>query len=238
MRVGSTEISLPTLLAIGFVLGMRHATDADHLVAVSTIVARARHVRAASLVGALWGVGHTVTILLVGGLIVLFRVTLPPRVGLSLELLVAIMLVVLGLLNFTGLHDALSARLDLRHVHIDPEAPRTLTPLRLLRSLVVGIVHGLAGSAAVALLVLTTVKDRGFAMACIAVFGLGTVAGMTLITSLFALPFTLASGRLARLERHIGWLSGAVSIAFGAVLIYQIGFGDGLFTADPRWTPH
>jgi sulfite exporter TauE/SafE len=231
-------MSLITLVALGFVLGVRHATDADHLVAVSTIVARTRTVRAASLVGALWGLGHTVTILLVGGVIVVFRVVLPPRLGLSLELVVAIMLVVLGVLNFAGVHDGLSTRLGLRHDHAVPSALEAQTPSRLLRALVVGVVHGLAGSAAVALLVLTTVRDRALAMGCIAIFGLGTVAGMMAMTSLFALPFTVASRRLARFERHVGWLAGAVSIAFGVVLIYQIGFGDGLFTADPRWTPH
>jgi len=236
-------MSLVSLLVLGFLLGLRHATDADHLVAVSTIVARARTLRAASLVGAVWGLGHSVTLLVVGGAIVLFRVVLPPRLGLTLELLVAVMLIVLGVWNFAGLHDGLSHRLGLAHAH-GPQPggdPHHVVPgssfARLVRSLVVGVVHGLAGSAAVALLVLTTVREPGFAMACIAVFGLGTVAGMTAMTSLFALPFRFAPERFARLERHVGWLAGAVSIGFGAVLVYQVGFGDGLFTADARWTP-
>jgi high-affinity nickel-transport protein len=228
--------SLPALLGLGFVLGMRHATDADHVVAVSTIVTRARSVLGASLVGALWGVGHTVTLVLVGGAIVLFRLTLPARVGLSLELLVGIMLVVLGLLNFTSAHHAITTRFGLQHTH-DPPGPTDGLRTRLGRAVVVGTVHGLAGSAAVALLVLTTVESPRLAMACILVFGLGTVGGMMAMTSLFAIPLRAAAARLAHVDRYVAWLAGAASLAFGLLIIYRIGFGDGLFTSDPRWTP-
>src|SRR5215831_3618739 len=91
-----------SILALGFFLGMRHATDSDHVVAVSTIVSREKSVLSASLVGALWGVGHSLTILIVGGAIIFFGVVLPARVGLTMEFSVALMLVVLGLLNVTG----------------------------------------------------------------------------------------------------------------------------------------
>src|SRR5258708_6928622 len=95
-------ISLLSIVVIGFLLGMRHATDADHVIAVTTIVSRQRSIRQASLIGALWGVGHTLTICVVGAAIIVFHVLIPPRVGLAMELCVGLMLVLLGALNLTG----------------------------------------------------------------------------------------------------------------------------------------
>src|SRR5437868_12911248 len=96
-------IGLLTIVAIGFFLGMRHATDPDHVIAVSTIVTREHSVKRSALVGVAWGIGHTLTIMAVGGAIVLFRITLPPRVGLTMELAVAVMLIVLGIKNLGSL---------------------------------------------------------------------------------------------------------------------------------------
>ena len=95
-------LTLLSIVVLGFFLGMRHATDADHVVAVTTIVSRERSVGAAALIGVLWGVGHTLTILLVGGAIILFGIVIPPRMGLTMELSVALMLILLGVLNLTG----------------------------------------------------------------------------------------------------------------------------------------
>src|SRR3989442_10653772 len=92
-----------SLIALGFFLGMRHATDADHVIAISTIVTRQRTVRGGVLIGGLWGLGHTLTIILVGGAIIVFSVVIPPALGLTMEMTVALMLVVLGLWNLTGL---------------------------------------------------------------------------------------------------------------------------------------
>jgi len=92
-----------TVVLLGFFLGMRHATDPDHVIAVTTIVSRQRTIRAAAAIGILWGVGHTLTIMGVGGAIILFGLVVPPRLGLSLELAVALMLIVLGILALTGL---------------------------------------------------------------------------------------------------------------------------------------
>lgn len=211
------------VLALGFVLGVRHATDPDHVVAVTTIVSRDRRLAAAARVGAVWGVGHTLTLFVLGGAIVLFGVVVPPRVGLALELAVAAMLVLLGVRNL----------LVAKKTHVHPHARDSQT----MRSLGVGVVHGLAGSAAVALLVLTTIRDARWALAYLLLFGVGTIAGMTLLTTAVALPFSLASGRLARAERAITWVTGAVSVAFGVVLAWHIGFVDGLFAATPHWQP-
>src|SRR5437868_7448017 len=96
-------IAVLSLMILGFVLGMRHATDPDHVIAVSTIVTRQPTIRAALLIGSLWGVGHTLTIVAVGGAIVLFTIVIPPRLGLSMEMAVALMLIVLGMWNLTGI---------------------------------------------------------------------------------------------------------------------------------------
>jgi high-affinity nickel-transport protein len=237
-------MGLFTVLTLGFFLGMRHATDSDHVVAVTTIVSREKSVRAASLVGALWGIGHTLTILLVGGAIILFGIVFPARVGLTMEFSVALMLVLLGLMNVMGFQKDVE-RLRAKHVHHDDAAhdatheahPRFGRSVAL-RSLIVGTVHGLAGSAAVALLVLSTIRDAAWGVLYLFVFGVGTVAGMMLITSAIAAPFVYTARRFSNWNRHIGWVTGLVSVALGLFLVYQIGFVNGLFGATPRWEPH
>ena len=258
---------LPAIAALGFFLGMRHATDADHVIAVSTIVTRARGTRSAAMIGAVWGVGHTLTILIVGAGIILLGWVIPARVGLSLELSVGIMLIILGFMNLRGIltrlpagpatHSHAHSHGDYVHTHAhghDPEshshnADQTpvawldghlgrLGAYQLVRPLVVGVVHGLAGSAAVALLVLATIPSPAWAIAYLLVFGLGTVAGMMLITALIALPTAYAAGRQAAWQRGLRLASGLVSLGFGLFLAWQIGIGHGLFTGRPEWTPH
>lgn len=267
-------IQFLSIAGLGFFLGMRHATDADHVIAVSTIVSRERTVGAAVLIGILWGIGHTLTILVVGGAIILFSVVIPPRIGLTLEFSVALMLILLGALNLTGImrwitdtfaggsgregeihshphthgdyvHSHPHGHGPTGHGHAEEETPqawldRTFGRLglyQLLRPLVVGIVHGLAGSAAVALLVLTTIRNPMWALAYLVVFGVGTIAGMVLITAAIALPFAYTVKRFAQVNRSLAVASGLLSLGFGLFLVYQIGFVDGLFTGHPRWTP-
>jgi high-affinity nickel-transport protein len=225
--------TLPSILALGFLLGMRHATDADHVVAVTTIVTRDRTLRGAAGIGALWGAGHTLTVLLVGGAIIVFGLAIPPRLGLTLELAVGVMLVVLGALALRNHGDAQA------HAAI-AGADRRLGGWRsyaVLRPLFVGIVHGLAGSAAVALLVLGTLHDPRWAVAYLAVFSAGTIAGMVLITTVLAVPVAAASGAFARAGRWLAVAAGVASVALGVLLVYRIGFVDGLFTGELRWTP-
>jgi len=227
------------ILALGFFLGMRHATDSDHVIAVTTIVSRARSARAALWVGALWGLGHTATILTVGGSIVLFGWVIPPRLGLSMEMSVAIMLIVLGVMNLSG---ALSRINQVAHGHAhDGDADENVPHLHVrgpLRPLVIGVVHGLAGSAAVALLVLATIKSAGMALVYLAIFGAGTVAGMMLLTLAMALPISAFSRRFDNVEQLLARVTGLVSIAFGLFLAYRIGVADGLLFGVPVWSPH
>jgi high-affinity nickel-transport protein len=213
-------MSLLALLLAGFLLGIRHAVDPDHVVAVSTIVTRFRSIGRAARVGALWGVGHTATILLVGGAIAMFRVTIPPRLGLGMELLVAAMLIVLGAVNLFG-----------RHPSTDDAAFAPLRPIAI------GFVHGLAGSAAVALLVLTAIGDPRWSVAYLLAFGMGTVAGMMLATAAMAVPIQVAAARIGGLQRNLRLASGAFSVGFGLFLVHQIGVVEGLFSGTPIWEP-
>jgi high-affinity nickel-transport protein len=208
------------LLGSGFLLGMLHAGDPDHVVAVTTIVSDQRSVRRAGAIGALWGIGHTVPLLVLGGAIVALRVAVPPRLALALEFGVALMLIALGVANIL--------RRPHRHAHAADDAGRA--PGRM-RPLVVGFVHGLAGTAAVALYVLTRVDSPLLAMTALLLFGVGTVAGMMLITALVGLPASFASARFPGAAPWLRVASGVVSVGFGLLLAHRIGIEDGLFVA-------
>lgn len=267
-------IHLISIIALGFFLGMRHATDPDHVIAITTIVTRQRNLTRAALTGVFWGIGHTLTILVVGTGIILFKLAVSPRLGLSMELSVGLMLVVLGLMNLVSFFRAVPK--GLIQVDDEPEAAHEHThnrdddvcshpradlrqsdsqrhehePLIALdrafgkigvyqniRPLVVGVVHGLAGSAAVALLVLTTISNSQWAVVYLLVFGVGTIAGMMLITMSVASAFRYVGVRSEVFGRRLGLAAGLVSLAFGLFLAYQIGFANGLFVGHPHWIP-
>lgn len=213
---------LALTLLTSLLLGMRHATDPDHVIAVTTIVARERSPLRAAGIGALWGLGHTITVLAVGGAIILFRLSISPRVGLSVEFAVAVMLVALGVFNMAG---GIA-----RQSHAGAR-PASLPPL------LVGTVHGLAGSGAATVFVLGLIPDPLLALAALVIFCLGTVAGMALVTAAIALPAAYANARVDRMQRSLRFASGLLSAGFGLYLGHQIGFVNGLFTATPQWTP-
>lgn len=215
------------LLALGLVFGLRHAADPDHVVAVTAITARTRRITPAALLGAVWGLGHTLTLFVVGVGIIAFNWAVPPRIGLSLEFVVALALVTVGLLNLRSAPRSSDAGLG-------AEQGRPPTA----RAFAVGMAHGLAGSAAVALLVLATVRHPVWACVYLLVFGVGTLLGMMLITTGLALPLSAAARRWGGATRLLRLSTGVLSLAFGAWLIYQVGWQDGLFLATPHWTPH
>jgi high-affinity nickel-transport protein len=241
---------------LGLILGMRHSTDADHVVAVSTIVSKQRSIRNAAFIGSIWGLGHTITIFVVGSLIILFGVEIPPRLGLSMEFSVAIMLVLLGVLNLSGMMQKVTSYLTPMNagrastsVSAQPNNTKTRMERWLdgsigrfglyqcLRPLIIGLVHGLAGSAAVALLVLSTIHSPVWATVYLLIFGAGTTIGMMCMTAAIAVPFAFGEHRFTKLSRYFGVASGMVSLCFGTFLIYQLGFLGGLFTSHPQWTP-
>jgi high-affinity nickel-transport protein len=230
---------------IGLLLGMRHSTDPDHVVAVSTIVSKQRSIRQAGLIGTIWGLGHTLTIFAVGSLIILFGVVIPPRLGLSMEFSVALMLILLGALNLTGVMQRLTSYLTPNRARRVSSRAETLLDrtvgrfgiYQCVRPLVIGIVHGLAGSAAVALLVLSTIHSPVWATVYLLIFGAGTMVGMMCMTTAMAVPLALAGNRFAGMSRVFRVASGVVSVCFGFFLVYQLGFLGGLFTSHPQWTP-
>ena len=254
--------ALLSILVLGFFLGMRHATDSDHVIAITTIVSRERDVRHAAIIGMFWGVGHSITLLVVGGAIVVFGLVIPQRLGLSLEFCVALMLILLGVFNLRVALRSVHARStstdsehhehphrhgDYIHSHPHGHSPdahghseESVPPARLdrrfgdsrtyraLRPTIIGIVHGLAGSAAIALLVLPIIREPLWAVMYLSVFGAGTIAGMILITTAIAVPFS-CSARFEFLHRHLGAAAGVASFSFGLFLVYQIGFVNKLF---------
>jgi high-affinity nickel-transport protein len=262
-----------SIIGIGFFLGMRHATDPDHVIAVTTIVSHQRSAKRAALIGALWGLGHTVTIFAVGTAIILFNLAIPIRLGLSMELSVGLMLILLGVWNVAVFLRSLSA---VRHtqgedieVHTHPHrhggyihthphshrpenhshSPVETPPARLDRSsgaigiyqfvrpLVVGVVHGLAGSAAVSLLILASIRNSRWAIAYLFLFGLGTIAGMMLITVSIASTFRLVTNRFQYFSQRLAFASGLVSLVFGLFMAYRIAFVNGIFSMHPEWIP-
>jgi cytochrome c biogenesis protein CcdA len=263
-------IGFLSILAVGFFLGMRHATDPDHVIAVTTIVSHQRNKARAALIGAFWGVGHTLTIFVVGTGIILFNLVIPVRLGLSMELSVAVMLIILGLMNVAGfvlsmprgsvhatnedpmVHSHSHSHGDYTHDHPHTHQPEghshpplawmdriigTSNLYQYLRPFVVGLVHGLAGSAAVALLVLTTIRDYHWAIAYLLIFGVGTIAGMMLITMSIASAFAMVSAGREKFSRRLAFASGLLSLGFGLFVAYQICFVNGLFTTHAQWIP-
>jgi ABC-type nickel/cobalt efflux system permease component RcnA len=245
---GNHLASFAAVVGLGLFLGMRHSTDPDHVVAVSTIVSRERSVKQGAVIGMMWGFGHTLTIFIVGAGIILFNLTIPPRIGLSMEMAVAAMLIFLGILNLTGVLQRLTERLTPTAWSKLPDAMPAESPTpgiarraitrfgyyNLLRPLAIGLVHGLAGSAAVALLVLSMIHSPAWAIAYLVVFGLGTVVGMMLMTTVMAIPIALTGKKSSR---YLTVASGLVSVCFGMFLVYHLGFVDGLFTSHVHWTP-
>ena len=263
-------ISLLSIIVMGFLLGMRHATDPDHVIAVGTIVSREGNIKSASSIGIAWGIGHTLTIVAVGFAMIFFRIALPPRVGLAMELAVGLMLIFLGLNNVRGFFNWPAKRFQVgvpdrgdhvynhrhgNHVHAHIHGDQLVLAhhrdvlatmdrwchssrmYQLLRPLVIGIVHGLAGSAAIALLVLTTIHSVPWAVAYLVLFGIGTVMGMMLITLTMGSSFSYAGRRIAAVGRHFASVAGVISVALGLFIAYQIGFVDGLFRAQAHWIP-
>lgn len=216
-------MTLLPALVFGFVLGVRHATDADHIAAVGTIAgtgtsAEGSSVRRATRLGAAWGVGHSASVLLVGGALVMLRLPMPVRLALALEFLVAVMLVALGVRT-------LAAR------------RRESADASMTRPLLVGVVHGLAGSAVLALLVIGTTTTALAAAAYLVCFCVGTIAGMAMITGLLTLPARLGAARALTVDRAVRVAAGIASVTIGVLIAHRVGIRDGLFAATPTWAP-
>ena len=199
-------------LGLGFVLGLKHATEADHLAAVSAIVTEKRSLWQSAVVGALWGAGHTVSLLVAGFFVIALGLAIPERLANLLELAVALMIVFLG------------TRL-LRHAPTMTTHDHAHAGLSGWRPVLVGIVHGLAGSAALTLLVLAEVVRNGtplLGFAYLLVFGVGSIGGMLLMSSLIGLPISLGARFFRRTLLPMRVLAGVLSTCFGILYALRI----------------
>ena len=233
-----------TVLGFGFLLGLRHATDADHVVAVTTIMSRERKIRNSTLIGILWGIGHSITVTLIAIPIIFYSFVIPPRVGLALEFFVGIMLVVLGVLSLSGITRKISEHsipLTLhKHKHESPHGNshshfhlhaldflnhsiHHIGIYQTIRPIVIGLVHGLAGSAAIALLILSTIKNPTLAAFYLVIFHFGVVLGMMIITTFLGASILLIKRRSESLHQYLITASGILSLIFGLYIMLQTG---------------
>lgn len=213
-------------MTLGLLLGMEHALDADHVVAISTIVSESRSLLRSLIIGVLWGIGHTATLLVVGLSVLLFRIPVPLWVAFSAEMGVGVILILLGLQilwkhNKMRIHAHFHRHSDTIHIHFHAhETTEAHTHEHEgfygRKPLLVGAVHGLAGSAALMLLVLGTIRSPLIGGFYILMFGLGSILGMLAVSALIGLPFLLTLGRFQRLHAGARVLAGVLSIAVGS----------------------
>ncbi|MBO8164113.1 MAG: sulfite exporter TauE/SafE family protein [Brevibacillus sp.] len=230
------ESSLLTILLLGFWLGIKHAIEPDHVIAVSTIASRSRNLWRSSLAGVYWGIGHTATLFIVGIILILMKSSIPDKWAMSLEFTVGVMLVGLGLSNALLLHRHGQQPETRRMIESRRGAPLSFSTfkehqhddLSYWKSAGIGLVHGLAGSAALVLLTMELVPSVWAGALYILCFGAGTVLGMLLFTTVLGIPFVLTVNR-TRLNTVLTQLTGVISIVFGLYYMYNLGVTEGLF---------
>ncbi|MFA0751299.1 MAG: hypothetical protein SLRJCFUN_001702 [Candidatus Fervidibacter sp.] len=224
---------------LGLAMGLRHALDPDHLVAVSVMVAESGSFRPAARIGAIWGIGHTLTLLLFGVPLLLLRMKLPERVQASFEGLVGLVLIALGGTTLWRIwrrrvhlhwhehdgirhlhfheHDAMPHEHPHAHHHEHPHWSTGWRPL------LIGMVHGLAGSGAAAVMVMTTASSLLSGILYLAIFGIGSIAGMTTTAFVLSLPVWLTQQRFQRAYNVLLAATSIISVAFGVYLLWELG---------------
>jgi len=212
------ELGILSILALGFVLGIKHAIEPDHVIAVSTIASHSKKLSRSSLSGVFWGIGHTATLFLIGVIFILLKGEIPEKWAMSLEFLVGVMLVYLGIRAVGFVKD----------VHVHGHGHGHGHPTSYVKSAVVGLIHGLAGSGAMILLTMNTVDSLWEGAFYILIFGAGTIVGMLLFTTLIGIPFVLSAKKLT-LNKKLTQITGIVSVAFGVYYMYNLGITEGLF---------
>ncbi len=234
--------STPAILGLGFLIGVKHATEADHLAAISTIVTERRSFWSSAIVGGIWGLGHTISLLIVGIFVLLLNFRVSEQAERMLEFGVGVMLVLLGLnvlrkvIQGGTLHFHTHEHGERVHAHPHlheagrADAPDTHHGLSFSpRALIIGMVHGLAGSAALMLLVVPTIDSKMFGLLYVVVFGIGSIGGMMIMSFLVGLPFHLAALRFNRFNLVLQMVAGTVSVILGLVIIYEKGISEGFF---------
>jgi ABC-type nickel/cobalt efflux system permease component RcnA len=247
MESSLTSLGVFGILGLGLVFGLKHATEVDHVVAVSTIVSEHRSLFRSALVGGLWGAGHTASLVIVGVVVLVFRVTIPTPLAKWLEFAVALMIITLGAIAVWRVrrkrvdvhlhrhsHDGQSHihvhfhEQETKHVGVASSHSHAISRIGF-KPLLVGAMHGLAGSAALTLLVLTQIRSMSLGLLYLAVFGLGSTLGMLLMSGLIGLPFALSGRGISRVNFGMQTITGALSIAFGLWYAYETGIANNLW---------
>lgn len=219
------SVGLFASAGVGALLGMRHAVEPDHLAAITTLMTGARSSAKAATLGAWWGLGHTLTLLATGGVLVLLRAEMPVPAARAFELGVVALLVGFGV---RAIYLGAGRGLRATHSHASPAFAGAAEDRRAIaRPLIVGAVHGLAGTGALVALVVTTLPSAAAQLSYLLNFGVGSIVGMTVLSGLLGWP-------LARLGTHhivtrtFSLAAGGLSIALGAMLAASIAH-DGFF---------
>jgi hypothetical protein len=224
------ELTTYSILLLGFALGLRHATEADHLAAVSTIVSEKKGLMSASIVGGLWGVGHTIALFAVGLVVILLKLQISESLEAKLESVVGVMLVILGInairkiLSSNKIHAHAHEHGGHRHTHIHThidEGSEASHHRFGPRSVIVGMVHGLAGSGALMFIILPLIPSPLVALAYIVVFGVGSIGGMMMMSFLLGLPLHFTAGRFDLMNKGIRWCAGLFSVGLGTFIVYE-----------------
>jgi ABC-type nickel/cobalt efflux system permease component RcnA len=229
-------------LALGFVLGLKHALDADHLVAVSTIVGREKSLWKSSLVGAVWGMGHTASLFVAAIAVILLRLTISARTAATLEFAVGLMLIALGVdlvrrvvKGEIAIHSHAHGADGHSHLHVHGIGEeRDVHHGVGKRPFFIGLVHGLAGSAALMLFVLTTITRPWLGVLYVLIFGAGTIGGMLVMSTILGLPFALANRVFEGLVGKIQFAAGLGSLGFGVFYAWHVAAAAGVFSAAAR----
>jgi hypothetical protein len=239
-----SEFEFLSLLAVGFLLGARHALDADHVAAVSTLVSRHPSLRTSGLIGLCWGVGHTAVLLIVGAMVLVLKVAIPDAVALTLEFGIGALLVWLGVslavaLFQQGWHLHPHQHDGAVHLHLHSHA-RSRSALKTdhehphwlaisVRPILVGMAHGLAGSATLMLVILSAVSSLWRGLLYIMVFGVGSILGMMALGLLISLPLVLSAAWSERAHIMVQGLASAGSIVLGVTMMVRIGLAQSPF---------
>jgi len=227
------ETEIAFLLGLGFLLGLEHAFEPDHVIAVTSLVSKHKNLKKTTFLGAIWGLGHTATLFIAGVIILYLKITIPEKLALSFEFIVGIVIVLLGIyiikdlmVNKTHIH---SHNHDgIPHVHFHSHREK-IEHDHYHKSFAVGLVHGMAGSASLMLLVVSTMESFVLGILYIVLFGIGSLLGMAIVGGLISLPFVYTSKKFSLLNIKIRYITGIISILFGAFLMIKIGYLEGLF---------
>jgi sulfite exporter TauE/SafE len=225
----SPEMSTVGILIIGFALGLQHAVEADHLAAVSTIVSEKKSLFSASIVGGFWGLGHTISLFVVGALVIFLKLQISETTEARLEAIVGVMLIALGINALRKLFSADTVHIHKHehgtrehvHIHSHGNEPVASHHRFSIRSVMIGMVHGLAGSAALMLLVVPTIASPWVAMSYILVFGVGSIGGMMTMSFLIGLPMHFTLNRFTALNKSLKLIAGCFSLILGGLIVYE-----------------